>query len=146
VEEDLDEELNELSDLEGIDDDLSDMEFNGEDEEMDEESHSGKRKLKNTVKKISKKLKALDDKTFVSAEEFAEMLEEQGHSKFKYGASNMYSDRDGAAARQLDWETERNERISGFRGGKKGPKLSNKFKAKRSNKAGKSQRPVKRKK
>ncbi|XP_011496067.1 PREDICTED: CCAAT/enhancer-binding protein zeta [Ceratosolen solmsi marchali] len=153
VEEELNEELNNLSDLDSIDDDLSDMEFNDEDEDENEDeegvvqqSASGKRKMNKVVKNIGKKLKGLDDNTFVSAEQFAEMLEEQGHAKFKYGASSLYSDRDGASAKQLDWETERNERISGFRGGRKATvaKSANKFKGKKA--FTKRQKAVKRKK
>lgn len=133
IDEDLDEDLdedNELEDLddmndedlddmdlEDIDDDLSDMDFDG-DESSDEEKSSLKRKASKSKGNPAKKSKSLDDKVFVSAEEFAEMLENHGRSKFKHGGSRAMSDKDGASAKQLDWEVGRNERLSGFRGSK----------------------------
>lgn len=124
---DFDDELNESDedldlsevDLDGVDDeDLSDMEFND-----DHEDHESESKLKSKLNKIlpkkGKKGKGLDSNVFVAAEEFAEMLEEQGRSKLKSGGSNMFSDADGASAKQVNWEINRNQKISGKFGGKK---------------------------
>ncbi|KAK0176043.1 hypothetical protein PV328_000220 [Microctonus aethiopoides] len=111
-------------DLDEIDDeDLSDMEFNDEDDEDVDPSEIskvlGSKKLKNSKK--GGKSKGIDKNVFVSAEEFAEMLEEQGRSKRKQGGSDMFSDADGASVKQLDWEISRNHKLSGKFGGKKRP-------------------------
>ncbi|KAL7293378.1 hypothetical protein TKK_0013144 [Trichogramma kaykai] len=116
-----DDEMGSLDDLnlDELDDDFSDMEFNDD----DEEEESGKRK-KHGNKKAAKKMKGSGDSEFVDAEEFAEMLEQQGQKKFKYGASRSLSDRDGASAGQLDWETARNQKLQGY--GRKGPRKGGK--------------------
>lgn len=129
-----DEELQDLDDLdlEGIDDDLSDIEFDEQAEIFEEPSSKKRKQTKSTGNAGKKPKSALDDKTFVSAEEFAVMLENQGRSKFKHGASSSYSDRDGASVKQLDWETERNQRISGFKKGSQKGKSFKNFKSKKS--------------
>lgn len=136
---DEDEYLQDLDDLDldNVDDDLSDMEFNDDDAESDDSSSNRKQKQK---KKSNKKLKGFDENPFVSAEEFAEMLEKQGQLKFKHGASRALSNRDEASVKQLDWETERNQKISGYKG-KKGKKFNN-FKSKKS--FSKHKKPMKR--
>ncbi|XP_058793340.1 CCAAT/enhancer-binding protein zeta [Phymastichus coffea] len=118
-------------DLEDIDDDASDMEFNDNDSDDLKERPLKKRKLNKSDRKHKPQVKGLPKNTFVSSEEFAEMLENQGRSKFKYGASKSLSDRDGASVKQLDWETNRNQRISGYRKDKKEKKLFNNFKSKK---------------
>ncbi|KAJ8687434.1 hypothetical protein QAD02_023228 [Eretmocerus hayati] len=128
------EDLDDL-DLEDIDDDLSDMDFNEDDEEddydIDSMSESSKKRKQNQIfGNLKKKHKGLDENTFVSAEEFAEMLENHGRTKFKHGASKSFSDRDGASCKQLDWETARNQKISGYRGTKKSAANKN-FKSKK---------------
>lgn len=145
-----DDDLQDLDDLEldDIDDDASDIEFNddddGDDDDDLDETPSKKRKLNKTDGKFKHKVKGLPQNTFVSSEEFAEMLENQGRSKFKHGASKSLSDRDGASFKQLDWEADRNERISGYRKGKKGGKKPfNNFKSKKP--FSKGQKPIKRK-
>lgn len=134
------EDLDDL-DLDDLDDDLSDIEFSDDSNNEEIEGTSKKRK-KDTNITQNKKHKGVSDKTFVSAEEFAEMLESQGQSKFKYEASRSFSNKDRASAKQLDWETARNQRISDFRGRKKGKNFNN-FKSKK--KFPKLQKPMKRK-
>lgn len=120
---DNDEELDDLGgmgeddmsdiDLEGIDDeDLSDMDFNDE-EDWNEEEESSKKSKGKVSKPKNKKKSGKDENVFVAAEEFAEMLEEQGRAKHKHGGSNAFSDADGASAKQVDWEIGRNQRITG---------------------------------
>ncbi|KAK0167415.1 hypothetical protein PV327_004816 [Microctonus hyperodae] len=120
---DNDDDMSDI-DLDGIDDeDVSDMEFNDEDED-DVDSSEISKILNSKKTKSSKKggkSKGIDKNVFVSAEEFAEMLEEQGRSKRKQGGSDMLSDADGANAKQLDWEISRNQKLNGKFGGKKRP-------------------------
>jgi len=118
---DEDDKLQDLSDidLEDIDDeDLSDMEFNDSDdgEALDDElisSLNEKLKAKSPKSKHNKKKKGIDDDIFVSAEKFAEMLEEQSKTKGKHGGSNIFSSSDGASAKQIDWEVKRHQRLKG---------------------------------
>ena len=112
--EDLDDDGSDI-DLDGIDDeDLSDMEFNDNDDDDDNQESPSTSKVKKSNSKKPKvpKLKGLEN-VFVSAEEFADMLEEQGRSKTKHGSSAALSDADGASAKQLDWESERNQKLRG---------------------------------
>ncbi|XP_043284070.1 CCAAT/enhancer-binding protein zeta [Venturia canescens] len=123
--EEMDEEDMSDIDLEGIDDeDLSDMDFNDEDDSIDE-TESFKKSTKKVSKPKRKKI-GKDENVFVAAEEFAEMLEEQGRAKHKHGSSNAFSDADGASAKQVDWEIDRHQRISG----RKRPRSNNKQKGK----------------
>lgn len=98
-------------DVDGIsDEDLSDMDF----DESDDEKPQKKQK---EIKGLGKVKKGKPDaNVFVAAEEFAEMLERQGRSKFKVGSSNAFSDMDGANAKQIAWEMKRNDKIK--RGGR----------------------------
>ncbi|XP_012270872.1 CCAAT/enhancer-binding protein zeta [Orussus abietinus] len=127
-EEELDDELAGSDiDLEDLDEDLSDIEFSDDGEE--DESVLNDLKLKDVFinqktskkpgKKGKKNSKDLQENVFVSAEKFAEMLEQQGRSKFKQGGANVLSDMDGASSKQLDWEVGRNQRIKGHPGKRK---------------------------
>lgn len=114
---DDDNDLQDLSDIDlaDVDDeDLSDMEFNdSEDEEgVDDELISSLNKKLNAKGPKNKK-KEVDNKIFVSAEKFAEMLEEQNKTKGKHGGSNVFSSSDGAGAKQIDWEMKRHQRMKG---------------------------------
>lgn len=106
------------------DEDLSDMEFNDDGSEGgdDELVSSLKQKLQQDPKsksKEKKKGKGADSNIFVSAEKFAEMLEEHSRTKGKHGGSNVFSSSDGASAKQIDWEMKRNQRLKGPFGRKK---------------------------
>lgn len=98
-----------------MDDDLSEMEFNGsENEDVDDELISSlNKKLNAKDSKSKKKNKGIDNNIFVSAEEFAEMLEEQNKTKGKHGGSNALSSGDGASAKQIDWEIKRHQQMRG---------------------------------
>lgn len=127
-----DEELQDLSDIDlaDVDDDLSDMEFNDggseNGDDLDDELVSGlKQKLQKQQQdskdksKEKKKGKGIDSNIFVSAEKFAEMLEVQSRARGKHGGSNTFSSSDGASAKQIDWEIQRNQRLKGPFGRKK---------------------------
>ncbi|XP_011162010.1 CCAAT/enhancer-binding protein zeta [Solenopsis invicta] len=137
--EDLDEDvvdddgdLQDLSDidLEDVDDDLSDMEFNDseDDEVVDNElisSLNKKLNAKDSKSKEKQNKKGIDSNIFVSAEKFAEMLEEQNKTRGKHGGSNVFSSSDGASVKQIDWEMKRHERIKGTFGSFKNKRKSN---------------------
>lgn len=130
-------DLQDLSDIDlaDIDDDLSDMEFNGsEDEEaVDGELISSLNKKLNAKNPKSKeKKKKIDNDIFVSAEKFAEMLEEQNKTRGKHGGSNVFSTSDGASTKQIDWEMKRHQRIKGSFGKKRKFVQSNNNRIKRS--------------
>ncbi|KZC14631.1 CCAAT/enhancer-binding protein zeta [Dufourea novaeangliae] len=55
----------------------------------------------------------IDNNIFVSAEKFAEMLEEHGKQKSKYGGTDMFNTADGASSKQIDWETNRYHKLKG---------------------------------
>ncbi|XP_066593700.1 CCAAT/enhancer-binding protein zeta-like isoform X1 [Prorops nasuta] len=97
-----------LDDIE--DDDLSDMEFN-DDEDEDDESNAMLVKIKN--KKV--KDTHTSENIFVSAEKFAEMLENNYGKNYNLGSSNEFSAADGADRRQINWETQRNFRLQGIK-------------------------------
>lgn len=118
----IDDDEQDLSDIDlaDIDDeDLSDIEFNDESEDENNTtsnklvSHlNEKLKLKNTDSKSKEKKKGKEmDNIFVSAEKFAEMLEEQSKTKNKHGGSNALNISDGASAKQIDWEMKRNQKF-----------------------------------
>lgn len=120
-----DDDLQDLSDIDlaDVDDeDLSDMEFNDSEneEDVDDELISNLNKKLNAkdLKKKEKK-KGIDSNIFVSAEKFAEMLEEQNKTRGKHGGSNVFSSNDGASAKQIDWEVKRHQRVKGSFGKKK---------------------------
>lgn len=118
-----DDELQDLSDIDLVDidndEDFSDMEFNDSDdgEVLDNELISDlNRKLlanKNSKSKEKKKGRGIDSDIFVSAEKFAEMLEEQSKTRGKHGGSNTFNSSDGASVKQIDWETKRHQRLKG---------------------------------
>jgi ribosome biogenesis protein MAK21 len=120
---DEDDEMQDLADID--DEDLSDMEFNdSENEDVDnklitdlkEKFKNGKKNPKNKEKK---KGKGIDNNIFVSAEKFAEMLEEQGRTKRKHGSSHTFNINDGATDKQLDWEEKRHQQLKRGSFGKK---------------------------
>ena len=122
-----DEDIADLSDsdLQDLDDDFSDMEFDGEGDE-DDALRDELSSMKQPDRKFNKKkTKDSDDNVFMSAEKFAEMMEEQGHSKSKPGGSSSMSKVDGADFKQINWESNRNKRFSGPRFGKKGKRPKN---------------------
>lgn len=127
-----DDDLQDLSniDLADVDDeDLSDIEFNDSDDEegLDDELVTNLNKKLNAKSpkkgKEKKKGKGIDSNIFVSAEKFAEMLEEQGRTKRKHGSSNTFSINDGASDKQIDWEMKRHQRLRGGQSGKKRKKF-----------------------
>lgn len=146
ISEDLDEdniadnELQDLSDIDLLDidndEDLSDMEFNDSDDGkvLDNELISGlNRKLmtKNSKSKEKKKGRGIDSDIFVSAEKFAEMLEEQSKTRGKHGSSNTFNSSDGASAKQIDWEMKRHQQLKGFSKNKRKSVQSNNKQIKR---------------
>lgn len=97
---------------------MSDIEFNGSDdgEILDDELISDLNKklmTKNSKTKEKKKGRGIDSDIFMSAEKFAEMLEEQSKTKGKHGGSNTFNSSDGASTKQIDWETKRHQRLKG---------------------------------
>lgn len=122
---DEDDDLQDLSDIDlaDIDDEnLSDMEFNGseDDETVDDELISSlNKKLNAKVPRNKEKKKGIDSSIFVSAEKFAEMLEEENKTRGKHGGSNVFSSSDGASAKQIDWEIKRHQRMKGSFGKKR---------------------------
>ncbi|EFN79172.1 CCAAT/enhancer-binding protein zeta [Harpegnathos saltator] len=122
-----DDELQDLSDVDFLDvddDDFSDMEFN-DDRDMEFSDEDGdnaelvsdlkqelqKQQQDSNKSKEKKKQRGIDSDIFMSAEKFAEMLEEQSRMKGKHGGSNTFSNRDGANAKQIEWEIKRNQRL-----------------------------------
>ncbi|KAG7212194.1 hypothetical protein KM043_012534 [Ampulex compressa] len=105
-------------DLIDIDDDLSDIDFN-DDSDEDEIISDVELGTKNNGKKLKKEKrtqkskKGIDENIFVSAEKFAEMLEEQSRTKSKHGSTNTFSSADGASLKQIDWETKRHQKLHG---------------------------------
>ncbi|XP_011881927.1 PREDICTED: CCAAT/enhancer-binding protein zeta [Vollenhovia emeryi] len=120
-----DDDLQDLSDIDLADvgdDDLSDIEFNGSDDEEDKDNElisSLNKKLNAKGPKSKEKKRGIDGNIFVSAEKFAEMLEEQNKTRGKHGGSNAFSSNDGASAKQIDWEINRHQRMKGPFGKKK---------------------------
>lgn len=121
-----DDELQDLSDIDladADDEDLSDMEFNDcEDEDLDDKlitDLNKKLKANSPRSKEKKKGKGIDSNIFVSAEKFAEMLEEQGRTRRKHGSSNTFNINDGASDKQIDWEVKRHQHFRGRSVGKK---------------------------
>lgn len=56
---------------------------------------------------------SIDHNIFVSAEKFAEMLEEKSKTKGKHGGSNVFRSSDGTSAKQIDWEVKRHQKLKG---------------------------------
>ncbi|GAB1859028.1 CCAAT/enhancer-binding protein zeta [Camponotus japonicus] len=122
LEDDIAEDEQDLSDIDfgemDNEEDLSDIEFNDSDdgEILDNELISGLNKklmTKNSKSKEKKKGRGIDSDIFMSAEKFAEMLEEQSKTKGKHGGSNTFNSSDGASVKQIDWETKRHQRLKG---------------------------------
>lgn len=118
-----DDTLQDLSDvdLEDIDnEDLSDIEFNDDskegsnspDDELISDLNRKLRKRKSSKDRSREKKKGKEiDNIFISAEKFAEMLEEQSKARDRHGGSNAFSSSDGASSKQIDWEMKRNLRL-----------------------------------
>lgn len=97
-------------DLEGIDDeDLSDMDFSDDDEDLDNSPAQNQ-----TGKNNKRKKPNYDQNIFAAAEEFAELLDQEGTSKTKHGGADAMSNTDKAAVKQLDWEEKRHRWIKGY--------------------------------
>ncbi|CAK9831357.1 CCAAT/enhancer-binding protein zeta [Anthophora retusa] len=120
LEENLDDELQNLSDVDlDIDDDVSDLDFD-EDADYDEnivddnnQSYMDKETKKRDQKrnKANENGKGVDSNIFVSAEKFAEMLEEHSKQKGKHGGTNIFSTADGASSKQIEWEMKRHHKL-----------------------------------
>lgn len=120
-EENSDDSLDDVndSDIADIEDeDISDMDFSEGDDENDDDLSEAISNIKNkhtqsnNSAKIKKKHKKSLDDIFVSAEKFAQMLEEQSHTKNKHGGINALNTMDGATSKQIDWETKRNHKLN----------------------------------
>ncbi|KAG6795822.1 CCAAT/enhancer-binding protein zeta [Apis mellifera caucasica] len=101
---------NELQNLSDIDlDDISDLDFN-EDTQLNgienilEDTQSN-------IKKQNKNLKGIDNNIFVSAEKFAEILEEHSKQKNKPGGTDVFNTIDGASSKQIEWEIKRDQKL-----------------------------------
>lgn len=122
-EDDIDDEFQNLSDidLDVDEDDISDLEFN--DDIDDREGNFDDSIRSNIRKQISKhgqkankkigKSQEIDSNIFVSAEKFAEMLEENSKQKGKHGGTNVFSTTDGAGSKQIEWEKKRHHKLKG---------------------------------
>ncbi|XP_017879912.1 CCAAT/enhancer-binding protein zeta isoform X2 [Ceratina calcarata] len=125
---DVDADLENLSDL---DDDMSDIDFNddlNDDEDILDDSLQSS--IKQQIDKLNdkgnkkNKTKGIDNNIFVSAEKFAEMLEEHSKQKHKSGGTNAVNTADGASSKQIEWEMKRNQKLKGpFRNKRKGQKI-----------------------
>ncbi|XP_076278101.1 nucleolar complex protein 1 [Lasioglossum baleicum] len=116
---------NEFQDLNDIDldedDDMSDIDFDDEmsdnedifDNEIPESIKNKQTKKSQGQTKKSKKSKGIDSNIFVSAEKFAEMLEEHSKQKGKHGGTDTFNTADGASVKQIDWETKRHQKLQG---------------------------------
>ncbi|XP_034183244.2 nucleolar complex protein 1 isoform X1 [Osmia lignaria lignaria] len=133
---DIDYELQDASDIDlDLDDDVSDMDF---DEDIDDNENifgddiqSNKNKQSNKKyegKSKIKNSKGIDSNIFVSAEKFAEMLEEHSKQKNKHGGTNVFNVADGANTKQIEWETKRHHKLNGLfnRKKRKGSKMPRK--------------------
>lgn len=134
---DIDYELQDASDIDlDLDDnDVSDMDFDGD---IDDDENifgdnipSNKNKQRNKKyegKSKIKNSKGIDSNIFVSAEKFAEMLEEHSKQKNKHGGTNVFNVTDGANTKQIEWETKRHHKLNGLfnRKKRKGSKMSRK--------------------
>ncbi|XP_076663140.1 nucleolar complex protein 1 [Andrena cerasifolii] len=130
---DMDDELQDLSDVDlDFDDDMSEIEFNdnsdNEDvfDDINPNTKNKRMKEKDQGKsRKSKSSKGIDSNIFVSAEKFAEMLEQHGRQKSKHGGTDMFSTVDGASSKQIDWEVKRHDKLRGSlnRNKRKGSKV-----------------------
>lgn len=130
---DMDDELQDLSDVDlDFDDDMSEIEFNDNSDNEDVFDDIGPNTKNKRIKKKDqdnsrkrKSSKGIDSNIFVSAEKFAEMLEQHGRQKSKHGGTDMYSTVDGASSKQIDWEVKRHDKLRGSlnRNKRKGSKV-----------------------
>lgn len=67
--------------------------------------------IQSNIKKQNKNSKGIDSNIFVSAEKFAEMLEEHSKQKGKTGGTNAFNTLDGASSKQIDWEIKRHQKL-----------------------------------
>lgn len=63
------------------------------------------------IKKQNKNLKGIDNNIFVSAEKFAEILEEHSKQKNKPGGTDVFNTIDGASSKQIEWEIKRDQKL-----------------------------------
>lgn len=106
----IDNELQNLSDTDL--DDISDLDFN--EDTKDTQLNSIENILKDTqsnIKKQNKNLKGIDNNIFVSAEKFAEILEEHSKQKNKPGGTDVFNTIDGASFKQIEWEMKRHQKL-----------------------------------
>ncbi|XP_039281140.1 LOW QUALITY PROTEIN: CCAAT/enhancer-binding protein zeta [Nilaparvata lugens] len=109
-------------DLDELDDDdeaISFDESDGDDEDM-EVSNKKKPKKKLDENKLRKGI----SKLFAPAEQFSEMLENEGSSGFRTGTAHAVANKDKAAIKQLEWEMNRGDKSWS---NKNKRKTSNKF-------------------
>ncbi|XP_043501387.1 CCAAT/enhancer-binding protein zeta [Polistes fuscatus] len=92
-----------------IDENLSDISFCGD--TSDDDDYSFAQSKTNSNEDLSS--------LYVSADKFAEMLEEHGRTKTKHGGTDAFNTMDGASSKQIDWESKRNEKLTGSYGRKK---------------------------
>ncbi|XP_078050886.1 nucleolar complex protein 1 [Augochlora pura] len=116
--EDTDNELQDLNDADlDEDDDMSDIDFNDMSDDGDSfdniQQNIKNKHTKRNKGNIKKDRKGIDNNIFVSAEKFAEMLEEHSKHKGKHGGTDTFNTADGASAKQIDWETKRHQKLKG---------------------------------
>nr|XP_012144475.1 PREDICTED: CCAAT/enhancer-binding protein zeta isoform X1 [Megachile rotundata]XP_012144476.1 PREDICTED: CCAAT/enhancer-binding protein zeta isoform X1 [Megachile rotundata] len=118
------------SDLDIGDEDVSDLDFDDDDDDdmLNDNIQSNMKKPANKKyqgKNKSKNSKGIDSNIFVSAEKFAEMLEEHSKNNKKHGGTDVFNTADGASTKQIEWETKRHHKLKGLydRNKRKGPKM-----------------------
>ncbi|KAK1127762.1 hypothetical protein K0M31_003250 [Melipona bicolor] len=109
-EDNIDDSLQNLNDIDLDDDDISDLEF---DEDIDDDDIEDvlDNNIQSNMKKQNKKSKGVDNNIFLSAEKFAEMLEEHSKQKSKAGGTNAFNTVDGASSKQIEWEVKRHQNL-----------------------------------
>ncbi|XP_031841757.1 nucleolar complex protein 1 [Nomia melanderi] len=105
--EDTDNELHDLSDMDLDEDyDASDIDFDD-----DVQSSITNKQTKKNYGQTKQNKKGTDSNIFMSAEKFAEMLEEHSKQRGKYGGTDMLNTADGASTKQIDWEIKRHQKL-----------------------------------
>lgn len=93
--------------------DVEDVEFSDDGEPVEDSDGLLEDIKKKTLSFRNGKMQKLSSKNksdvFVSADEFAEMLEETGASDFKVGSISNVSNKDNADVKQLKWEKKRHD-------------------------------------
>lgn len=102
----IDNELQNLSDIDS--DNISDLDFN---EDTKDDIEDILEDTQSNIKKQNKNLKGIDDNIFVSAEKFAEILEEHSKQKNKPGGTDVFNIIDGASFKQIEWEVKRHQKL-----------------------------------